>query len=132
MSTQRCPTCDRAECPCLSAFAMDHVEGHRNDCPPCAASDDCRAHAVDWRARALAAESRLASAPPEVEPTPGERILSADALVMVPPRAGALCRAAIKWREWARKLEKTAPEDADEELIAAVDEFLGARTRRTP
>lgn len=74
----------------------------------------------------------LASAPPEVDPTPGERILSADALVMVPPRAGALCRAAIKWREWARKLEKTAPEDADEELIAAVDEFLGIPSSETP
>jgi hypothetical protein len=63
------------------------------------------------------------------EPRGGETrdILAAEALVMVPTRAGALCRAAIKWREWARKLERTAPEDEDCELIEAVDEFLGAR-----
>lgn len=61
-----------------------------------------------------------------------DRLLASDKLDMVPPRAGALCRAAIKWREWARKLERTAPEDADEELIAAVDEFLGIPSSETP
>lgn len=32
----------------------------RDGCPLCDGQRDCEAHAVDWRARALAAESRLA------------------------------------------------------------------------
>ena len=31
------------------------------------ANSDCRAHAVDWRARALAAESRIATVTAEIE-----------------------------------------------------------------
>ena len=46
----RCPTCDREECPT--------IERDRQLCSR--AASDCRAHAVDWRARALAAEADAA------------------------------------------------------------------------
>ena len=53
--TARCPTCDREGCPMLQP--TEHVDVGRGDCPACVAFDDCYAHRVDWRARALAAEA---------------------------------------------------------------------------
>lgn len=55
MTTDRCPTCDREACPSLQP--SEHIEARRGECPACAASIDCHAHRVDWRARAIAAES---------------------------------------------------------------------------
>jgi hypothetical protein len=55
MTTARCPTCDREGCPTLQP--TEHIEASRGECPACAASIDCGRHAVDWRARALAAEA---------------------------------------------------------------------------
>lgn len=49
MTPARCATCDRAECPDLRTQWMYYFEP--------AARQDCRAHAVDWRARCLAAET---------------------------------------------------------------------------
>jgi len=57
---ERCPTCDREGCPKL--LPAEHTEECRSDCPRCAAIDDCHAHRVDWRARAIAAEAELAGA----------------------------------------------------------------------
>lgn len=56
MTAERCPRCDRDYCPNFPPVRHDGTEGDR-DCPVCVASRDCDAHAVDWRARALAAES---------------------------------------------------------------------------
>lgn len=63
----RCPLCDRAECPTLTT-PNDHGTdiGPRSECPRCVALDDCSAHAVNWRARALAAESMLSACCPAV------------------------------------------------------------------
>ena len=55
MPADRCPTCDREGCPTLQP--TEHIEASRGDCPACVAFDDCYAHRVDWRARALAAEA---------------------------------------------------------------------------
>jgi hypothetical protein len=53
--TNRCQTCDREGCPAMRP--ADHIEGPRTECPRCVAVDDCNAHRVDWRARALDAET---------------------------------------------------------------------------
>ena len=58
MTAANCPTCDREGCPTLQP--TEHIEASRGDCPACVAFDDCYAHRVDWRARAIAAESRIA------------------------------------------------------------------------
>jgi len=55
MTAANCPTCDREGCPTLQP--TEHIEASRGDCPACVAFDDCYAHRVDWRARALAAEA---------------------------------------------------------------------------
>ncbi len=55
MTAANCPTCDREGCPTLQP--TEHIEASRGDCPACVAFGDCYAHAVDWRARALAAEA---------------------------------------------------------------------------
>lgn len=53
----RCERCDRVECPTL-----DRAEDHSPGCQGCLDADrDCAAHAVDWRARAIAAEARIAA-----------------------------------------------------------------------
>ena len=58
MTAANCPTCDREGCPTLQP--TEHIEASRGDCPACVAFDDCYAHRVDWRARALAAEADAA------------------------------------------------------------------------
>ncbi len=58
MTAANCPTCDREGCPTLQP--TEHIEASRGDCPACVAFDDCYAHAVDWRARALTAEADAA------------------------------------------------------------------------
>lgn len=71
MSDERCPRCDRAEC---EVDKIDHVQreearvaglyrGCIDDCPACDAECVCIGNMVDWRDRALAAESRLATSP---------------------------------------------------------------------
>lgn len=53
--SERCPRCDREVCE-SNRLRLHGVRGwhlHPSD-------DECRAHAVDWRARALAAEVRVA------------------------------------------------------------------------
>ena len=62
---ERCTTCDREVCPKL--LPAEHTEECRSDCPRCAAFDDCHAHRVDWRARAIAAEARIATVAAEIE-----------------------------------------------------------------
>lgn len=49
MTASRCQVCDRDNCP--TRAAPPHVDAART------AHDDCAAHAIDWRALALAAES---------------------------------------------------------------------------
>ena len=51
-AAERCPTCDREECP-RHGRTFSGIMAHA------AAASDCDAHAVDWRARALAAEAAL-------------------------------------------------------------------------
>lgn len=48
MSGERCPRCDRAECP--------EFRGARDDDGTDWPHNDCVAHAVEWRSRCLAAE----------------------------------------------------------------------------
>jgi hypothetical protein len=55
----RCPTCDREGCGVAAAGSFEwtsrtHLDAWR------AATSDCQGHAVDWRARALAAEADAA------------------------------------------------------------------------
>ena len=64
MPADRCPTCDRDGCPMLQP--NEHIDARRGECPACAASIDCGRHAVDWRARALAAEDRIAQVAEEL------------------------------------------------------------------
>ena len=65
MTAANCPTCDREGCPTLQP--TEHIEASRGDCPACVAFDDCYAHRVDWRARAIAAEARIATVAAEIE-----------------------------------------------------------------
>lgn len=66
MSAERCPVCDREACPTLRRFChRDYCEDADPPqdfaaCPGCAAEADCRAHAVDWRAEALALRAEKA------------------------------------------------------------------------
>ena len=78
-----CPNCDRADCPLFRLTGggsghepiiggCSHGNRYEADCETCytirvVASNDCRAHAVDWRTRALAAEARIANALEECE-----------------------------------------------------------------
>ena len=55
----RCPTCDRDGRPMFPTPPV-HEEEPRDECPGCVAPADCHAHRVDWRARALAAETAAA------------------------------------------------------------------------
>lgn len=60
----RCEVCDRETCPRL---ALSKVQSRREDFQSAMAAigmarKDCEAHAVPWRARALAAEAALESA----------------------------------------------------------------------
>lgn len=76
---ERCEVCDRADCPVIPFHRMEHDEFDATAGIPgdekyeayLTLDRDCRNNAVDWRARALAAESRLA-APPLVEGGPPE------------------------------------------------------------
>lgn len=54
-TADRCPTCDREDCP--AACMMRSSPALYTDAQCVAAGRDCRAHAIDWRARCLAAES---------------------------------------------------------------------------
>ena len=55
MTAANCPTCDREGCPTLQP--TEHIEASRGDCPACVAFDDCYAHRVGWRPRALASDA---------------------------------------------------------------------------
>lgn len=70
MSADRCPTCDREGCP-----AEDHWKQYRaaEDAgnydlavESLALFDECGCELVDWRARAIAAESQIASVADEL------------------------------------------------------------------
>lgn len=56
MNGTNCPNCDRADCPMLSCSAVRGTMASNR------AMADCANHTVDWRARALAAEARIAAA----------------------------------------------------------------------
>lgn len=67
--TERCPTCDRDGCPRLRYWHTP-MNQHPDDitgCLACSAMRDCEAHRVDWRARAIAAEARIATVAAEIE-----------------------------------------------------------------
>lgn len=53
----RCEVCDRASCPTLRPIPAC-TDDRKGECPGCAPREDCERHAVDWRERALASESR--------------------------------------------------------------------------
>ena len=58
MST-RCKDCDRPDCPALESRA--HTDGHGPwQDAPCPACLDCYRHRVDWRQRAVTAETEIA------------------------------------------------------------------------
>lgn len=58
--TDRCRTCDRADCPWIKFEPMDWEEFDKYESEETsAARDDCQFHAIDWRARALKAEADL-------------------------------------------------------------------------
>ncbi len=58
MSADRCPTCDRegTNCPTWDTLIRGTLPNIEVRHVALAAMRDCRAHAVDWRARCLAAE----------------------------------------------------------------------------
>lgn len=65
-ATARCERCDREDCPTLTAVPHVRISEYMDapeECPGCIADpehkagEDCKRHAVDWRARALAAEA---------------------------------------------------------------------------
>lgn len=64
--SERCKVCDRAGCPAVTNDPEpEHTDAPKWECPRCVAITDCAAHAVDWRARALAAEQRAEAAEAE-------------------------------------------------------------------
>ena len=60
MATDRCPRCDREDCPTRRWGFYPSAPQVCGDTPIRSALRNCRKHAVDWRARALAAEAALA------------------------------------------------------------------------
>ncbi len=125
MTADRCPTCDREGCPTLQP--TEHIEASRGECPACAASIDCGRHAVDWRARALAAEADKSC-----------RVCDrVDAMTYACEPSWEKTRAAAtRWRKVApliANLHRAALIGASHtELIAAVAEVTAATQEPTP
>ena len=69
-AAERCPTCDREECP-RHGRTFSGIMAHA------AAASDCDAHAVDWRARALAAEAALDEIARLVSPSADQSVVDA-------------------------------------------------------
>lgn len=106
----RCEVCDREECQRAATDAAyraawgwttyDGLQAQRDAREAkLAAAADCAAHAVNWRARALAAEA----VPPDVREAAEEVLRAAD----LHTRDGALLtgadRAAVTLAEWVRR-----------------------------
>ena len=64
LPAERCPTCDRdgLNCPTLETLVRGTLPNTEVRRIAIEARNDCLAHRVDWRARALAAEAELAGA----------------------------------------------------------------------
>ena len=110
MTAANCPTCDREGCPTLQP--TEHIEASRGDCPACVAFDDCYAHRVDWRARALAAEADKSC-----------RVCDrVDAMTYACEPSWEKTRAdADRWRKVAPLIERLADDVRRRELIARAE-----------
>ena len=112
--TARCPTCDREGCDSLKmpGWAPYECACGGFDCPLCRAAQDCERHAVDWRARALAAEADKSC-----------RVCDrVDAMTYACEPSWEKTRAdATRWRKVAPLIERLADDVRRRELIARAE-----------
>jgi hypothetical protein len=85
VSGDRCEVCDRADCatlagPTYASISDDWTRAMIHANAWSAKVADCRSRAVDWRARALAAEAALPSPAPVSEPT-GEEVAAVEVVL---------------------------------------------------
>jgi len=117
--TVRCPTCDRdgADCPTWDTMIRGTLPNSDVRLIALAAMRDCRAHAVDWRARCLAAEDaatdfRLA-ARAEIDRLNVE-------LHEAAAKFAALVELAVTWRRRVATLRAEAADDSRRDPTVAV------------
>ncbi len=125
--TARCPTCDQEGC---RSFALrDLPVTHVKVC----ADDDCHAHRVDWRARALAAEAERSEIIALVSPSSDQSL--PDAVRDLCAYVEELRPAAAKWAAVAPLIERLREADAsfsaNDSTVDAIDAILAA-TEATP
>lgn len=116
MTADRCPTCDRDGCDGPYPPACDDAL-----CDDCADRRDCYAHAVDWRARAIAAEAERSEILGLVNPSSDQSV--ADRVRELIEDLREAQADAARWRKVAPMIERLreASEIDGDHLEAFVD-----------